>query len=308
MLPILEAAAPILRAQHSLITRPQTLQIASETDLRRLLRNGVWEKVDRCLYGPTGVPMHWHRRLMAAVLLAPPGSLISHRAAGGQLAVGGLVEPKPEITIPRGGKLRRPWLITHESLDLELADHVIIQGIPTTGPRRLAVDLGGVVSFERFKHTIRELRFEHGIDSPQLLHTYIRHKVQGRTGGGALRDWLDRYFDVEGVSESGLELVVLDALLDAGLPAPVRQHWVEANGRRYRIDLAYLAERVAIEVDGRQHEEPDVAASDAVRTKDLRRAGWIVLRIRSAHMATDLPVVIRQLRSTLDLAAVSVSQ
>lgn len=303
MYPLIELAAPVLRAQHSLITRRQSIRLgSSEACVRHLLRNGVWETVDRGLYGPSGVAMTWHRQLMAAVLLAPEGSLISHRASAALSSVGGLTEPTPEISIPRGSFFRRDWCITHESSDLELADRRIVDGIPTTGYLRLAVDLGGVVSFPRFRQTIREIRHGHQITSDQLLHTYLRHKCQGRTGSGPLRDWLDRYYSVEGVSESGAELVVLDAILDAGLPAPVRQQQVTTAGKRYRLDLAYPEQRLAIEVDGSQHGDVDIAAADAQRADRLRAAGWRIIRVRAKHLATDLPGALRELRTLLDLA------
>ncbi len=300
MIPLIEAAAPVLRAQHALILRRQAIRLVnSEACVRHLLRTGVWETVDRGLYGPTGVPSTWRRMLMAAILLAPEGSLVSHRAAAFLHGVGGLDQPMPEITIPRSSKLRRPWLVTHESLDLHLADRVELDGIPATGLRRLAVDLGGTVSFPRYKHTIREIRHGRGVSSPELLHTYLRHKCQGRTGGAALRDWLDRYFSVAGVSESGIELLVLDAILDAGLPAPVRQHWVDVSGHRYRLDLAYPGLRIAVEVDGRKHEDTDVRASDTQRTARLEAEGWRVIRVRAGRLASDLPLALARLREAL---------
>lgn len=303
MYPLIQAAAPVLRAQHSLITRRQAIALLdSEACVRHLLRTGVWEMVDRGLYGPAGVAMTWRRRLMAATLLAPDGSLISHRASGALHEVGGLGEPTPEISIPRGSNFRRPWCITHESGDLHLADRVTIDGIATTGLRRLAMDLGGVVTFPRFKQTIREIRHGHGVTSPELLHTYLRHKRQGRTGGAALRDWLDRYFSVEGTSESGAEFVVLDAVLDAGLPAPIRQHVVTVDGHRYRLDLAWAERLVALEVDGSQHDDVDIAENDELRTDRLEAAGWTIERVRAKRLATDLPPVLRRLRTHLDLA------
>ena len=295
---LIELARPVLCAQHSLITRDQIIALgATASALDHIVRRGVWEVVERGVYGPAGVPMTWRRRLMLAVLLAPPGSLISHRACAALNGVGGLDEPSPEITIPRGRTLRRGWLITHESCDLDLARAVEIDGIPTTDLTRLAIDLGGVVSFPRFRQTIRELRHGRGITSTDLLHSYLRHKRQGRNGGGPLRDWLDRYFTVEGVSESGAELVVLDAIIDAGLRTPVRQHHVEAGGRRFRLDLAYPELRVAIEVDGSQHDDVDVSENDDDRTALLERDGWTILRIRAQRLASDLPSLLRRLRS-----------
>lgn len=164
---------------------------------------------------------------------------------------------------------------------------------------RLAVDLGSVVSFERYKHTIRELRHGHGVTSDALLRTYLRHSQRGRNGCGALRDWLDRYFEVAGVSESGIELVVLDAIIDAALPAPARQLRVSAGGHPYRLDMAYPHVMLAIEVDGAQHQDLDIAADDAVRTARLEAAGWRVIRIRSAHLASDLAQALVIIRSVV---------
>lgn len=300
MIPLVELAAPLLRAQHSLITRRQAVRLAESSHcVDHLLAKGIWEAVDRGLYGPTGVAMGWRRQLMAAVLLAPPRSLISHRAAAALAGVGGLINPTPEISIPRGKTFRRPWLITHESTDLHLADPTVIDAIPTTGLCRLAMDLGGVTSGARFAQTMRELRHGHGVENLALLRTYLRHKRQGRNGGAALRDWLDRYFAIEGVPESGAEHVVLDSILDASLPTPVVQHWVEVAGHRYRLDLAYPALRIAIEVDGIQHEDRDIQLSDAERTARLRAAGWRVLRVRARHLATDLPALLAELRRLL---------
>ena len=50
------------------------------------------------------------------------------------------------------------------------------------------------------------------------------------------------------MTDSGFERLVVSRLVEAGLPAPVLQHAVEVGGRRYRIDLAYPGERVAIEL------------------------------------------------------------
>lgn len=300
MPPSLDPVRLLLERQNSLITRAQALVCGlSVPEVDALVRAGIWETVDRGLYGPVGVALSWTRRVHAAVLCAPAGSLASHRSCAVLHHVGGFTDPPVELTIARGSSFRRPDVVVHESCDLDLARPVLVDGVPTTDLRRLAMDLGSVVSFERYKHTIREIRHAHGVTSEQLLATYLAHRRRGRNGGAALRDWLDRYFDVGGVSESGLELVVLDALIDTGFPAPVRQLWVVAGDARYRLDMAYPDARICIEIDGRQHDDVDLAASDAVRTRHLEALGWTVLRIRSGHLAEDLARVMRQLRTCL---------
>ena len=294
---LLDLVRPTLELQHSLITREQSLACGlSVAQIERLVRLGVWDRVDRRLYGPAGVPNSWRRRLMGAVLCAPEGAAASHRAAAALRGVGGPLDPPVEISVPRGSRFRRPDVIAHESGDLGLARITVVDGIPTTDLRRVAMDLGAVVSFERFKHTIREIRHRHGVTSEQLLGTYLAHKRQGRNGGGALRDWLDRYFGVGGVSESGIELIALDALLDAGFPPPRRQFWVTTPVGRFRLDLAYPEQRICIEIDGRQHDDVDIAAYDAARTEALEGEGWVVLRVRSGHLASDLARVVSELR------------
>lgn len=293
----LHLVAPVLARQHSLITARQIKDVGGHHEAaRRLVERGIWERLDTMLFGPTGVSMYWRRKVMAALLVAPAGALASHRAAAHLLGTGGLEDPAPEITIPRGTSLRRKGVIVHESVDLDLAQRCVVDGIPTTGPHRLAVDLGAVVSPARYIHTVRELRHGMGVTSEQLLRTYLRHKERGRNGCGPLRDWLDRYFDVAGVPESGLEQLVLDAILDAGLPAPVLQHWVVTATGNYRLDIAYPERLTVLEVNGRQHADPDVSVNDAVRTDALEALGWEVLVIESDRLASDLTAVLRRLR------------
>jgi len=294
----LRRAAGVMGRQHGLITSSQALDVGiSRQRCSQLVQRGIWERPGRGLFGPAGMPWSWRRQVMGAVLVGPPGSLASHRSAAALLGVGGIVDPVPEVTIPRFTNLRRPGIVVHESTDVHLADVRVIDGIPTTGPRRLAMDLGAVVSEGRYRHALREVRFRHEVSTEALLRTYLRHKRSGRRGGGALRDWLDRYYAIEGVPESGLELVVLDALVDAGIPVPVAQLFVSTPAGRFRLDFAWPACMVAVEVDGRQHADPEAVARDAVRDAALAGLGWTVIRIRSWCLASDLRIAIDRLRS-----------
>lgn len=48
---------------------------------------------------------------------------------------------------------------------------------------------------------------------------------------------------------------------------------------KYRIDFAFEPERIALEVDGWHHGNPQNAARDQERDAWLRSQGWIILRI-----------------------------
>ncbi len=85
-----------------------------------------------------------------------------------------------------------------------------------------------------------------------------------------------------GPGDSGLELRVLRAVMEAGLPAPVQQFRVRVSGKRYRIDLAYPAEQVAIEVDGWEpHRTRSAFDADRARGNALVAVGWTLLRFTS---------------------------
>ncbi len=50
---------------------------------------------------------------------------------------------------------------------------------------------------------------------------------------------------------------------------------------RYRLDFAFPALRIAVEIDGPHHQRPDVAVRDTFRDQWLRDHGWIVFRVNA---------------------------
>ena len=100
--------------------------------------------------------------------------------------------------------------------------------------------------------------------------------------------WMPEVFTlVDRRSESPMESRIRIVLVLGGLPPRV-QYPVVANGRRYRLDLAYPAQRVAVEYDGAGHRLQARARLDLVREADLVAAGWRVLRF-DAHVVSARP-------------------
>jgi very-short-patch-repair endonuclease len=75
---------------------------------------------------------------------------------------------------------------------------------------------------------------------------------------------------------------MLESLMDRllrrhGIPRPERQY--EVAGGRYRLDYAWPAARLAVEVDGYgHHSDLEAFRHDRRRQNDLVLAGWTVLR------------------------------
>ena len=52
---------------------------------------------------------------------------------------------------------------------------------------------------------------------------------------------------------------------------------------RFKLDFAWPALKVALEVDGWHHRSPEGAAKDAARDSWLRSQGWVVFRVDAHH-------------------------
>jgi very-short-patch-repair endonuclease len=104
-----------------------------------------------------------------------------------------------------------------------------------------------------------------------------------------LRNVLARRTPGAEASESVLEDFISEAIRRFELPSPVAQHRVVVNGRRRRIDLAYVARKVALEAKGFEYHSGRARFDDdALRSNELRLAGWTVLEFTSAF--TDLQI------------------
>jgi very-short-patch-repair endonuclease len=84
----------------------------------------------------------------------------------------------------------------------------------------------------------------------------------------------------------------------------VREHLNEHRFRRqhpigpYIVDFACPARKLAIELDGGQHAEPQ--EEDAARTQDLARHGYRVIRFWNRDVIENLPGVLVLIRQELN--------
>lgn len=312
--------APTFAAQLALITRRQALAAgATRSAIDRRVRTGRWLRAEVGVYALAGVPWTWRRNL-AAVALATRGALASHRSAA--MLLGAHWDDRAvapfELSIPVGSMPERGYertrerspgcsIVIHESVDLARVEPWTIDGIPTTPPLRLAVDLGSVVDFERYRRSVAVLRRRHGVDWPALDRVYRQHSKQGRNGCGALRDLLDRHFGAVGVPDEVVEGRCFDLLVDAGLPAPIPQFEViRPDGRRARFDLAYPEFRIGIETEGSIHGDELVRADDNRRRNNVQLLGWTVFHFSWEEVSFQPDYVVATIRAALDAAMAGV--
>jgi len=170
-------------------------------------------------------------------------------------------------------------VIVHRSVDLIDADVVDHGGIRVTNPARTLCDIGLTSGAESVQNLVDHAVATGLVTIRSLIEVRRRVGEHGRNGVVRLDQAVDGLPTGATVTESGPETRLLRALLEGGLPRPVAQHEVRAGGRNYRLDLAYVDSRLAIEYDGAEvHTRVDNFVGDRRRQNDLVGAGWTILR------------------------------
>lgn len=146
-----------------------------------------------------------------------------------------------------------------------------------TGPARTLLDVCAVGDDLEALTALDEIRRLRLATWDDLWAT--RHLLCGRGRPGA--DRYRRTLATRGgrrVPDTLFARLFLLLLAEAGLPEPDAELAVVAGGRKYRLDLAYRAERLAVELDGRGHLAERAFEADRARDARLAAAGWRVLR------------------------------
>ncbi|HEY8544132.1 MAG TPA: DUF559 domain-containing protein, partial [Acidimicrobiales bacterium] len=269
--------------------------------LRHRIGRGRWVWAARRVVRIAGVPETWESRLLAHVLSAGEGAVASHRAAAELWGLDGVGRGIIELTVPRPRWYRVPGVRCHRSTDLDRAPATVVRGIPVTPVSRTLLDLGGVTGHRKVLLAVDSARRRRLTTWDDLLHTLVAHARRGRDGVGTLRQILDDHYGEAAVSDSAFERLVLSVLASAGLPTPELQHPVEADGQVYRLDLAYPAARLAIELDGSIHLERRVWEADHARQNALVLAGWTVLRFTWRDYVDRRHHLVAEVRAALEI-------
>jgi hypothetical protein len=104
-------------------------------------------------------------------------------------------------------------------------------------------------------------------------------------------------------SESPPESYFRVLLTLAGIQPTAANHWVvTSSGRRYRIDLAWIPEKVALEYQGAHHFDPAQRRADMTRRAHLEADGWIVVELNADDLI-DASTVVARVRAALARAA-----
>lgn len=262
------------------------------------LRSRAHVRLFRSVYADARLEIDHQVRVEAVGLLLTPGTAIGGRsaaAAAGIKDVAGDRDPVEVIAEPgvvfgpfKGMRIRRALLP-----DADL----LVRAPPRTTLLRAAVDIAcepdltpAVVALDRILH------------GGQLAHDSLREAVAGLFRRRGCRSARQAVALADGRSESPPETRTRLILSAAGL-APVPQYEIHVGGSFVaRVDLAFVAERVAIEYEGAWHWEPGQLRRDRRRLDGLTAAGWRVVHVTAADLH-DPETLLARIRCVLALAA-----
>jgi hypothetical protein len=270
---------------------PFTLASApcSRARVRRAIESRELVRVVHGAYLRSDVELTEITRAQAAAVVLGPTAVLCDRTAAWVLGVDCFryaeldAVPRLESCVLRGHEPTERREVLGRTRDLREDDVVEIGGVRVTSPLRTAADLLCLLPRREALAAADALMGLHGftvVELRRLLVRYFRRRgvIQARSLAPL----------VDGRAESPGESWVRLAIVDHGLPVPLPQYWINVDGvPTYRLDLAYLRARIAIEYDGEaHHSSPADRARDEQRRAWLRAHGWRVI-VLTKHSFSD---------------------
>jgi very-short-patch-repair endonuclease len=283
----------LLERQAGVVTLGQAVACGLSPDtVRRRVREGRWKQIHPTVHLVGGHRLTGEARVWAAWLYAGERSTVSGPAAA--FRHGMLREPPDvvDVTVPAALHRRpRPGIRWHRH-DLLPVDRVAIRGLWVTAPPLTALETAlarpdGSTFLDRGLQ--RHVRF------PTVYRAYCRHL--GRKGSTRARELICASADR---ADSAAERLLVRILRDGGVTGWELGHPFGP----WRIDLAFPAQKVAVEVDGwAWHVDADRFRNDRRKQNALVRTGWDPLRFTWHDLDGRPAAVLSEIQDTLAMAA-----
>lgn len=267
--------------QGAVLTRAQLRGSGvTRRQLDRLVATESLVRVGRGLYTQVGVAGGWEAELWMAVLDAGPGAVAYRLSAGAWWQLDGVPAGAIEVAVGRGHQSRSARTCRLPTLKAEQVTHH--HGLPITTTARTLADLGGVASHGTVERAL-ESSLRTGLVALEEVEA-LAGSLRSR-GAGVLRSVLA--VRPRGAPPTGSDAETLFAQIArrCGLPPPERQYRVLLRGREYRLDFAWPALRLAVEIDGFEvHGRPGALRADLRRQNRIQLDGWLILRFTWADL------------------------
>lgn len=295
--------AELAERQHCVFSYRQALAAGLTRDaVRYRLRSRRWKSVHRTVYRVNGAPLTFLGSTMGAVLAGGRAACASHETAAALWALDGCEQPATQhLSLGGGRDADIAGIKVHRPRNLPRADVTRLGVIPVTSPSRTLLDLAQHLPLDVLEIALDSAIRRELVDPSRLFGRVRRAAGPGRRGLPALIELLAERCEGS-ATESALETRFSRLLREAGLPIPVRQHEIRRRDGVLvaRVDFAYPADLVAIELDGyAYHHGRRRFDQDRTRQNRIADAGWLVLRFTDRDVRSRPSEVIRILAGAL---------
>lgn len=266
----------LLRRQAGVISYAQALAAGvSPSAVQRRLRAGRWLRLHPRVFLAADHPRTDEVRLRSAVLWAGPGAVAHGVSAAWWHELHPRLPRSVEVTVPRGRwpDARRGVVVRRRDVDrLDLSTY---RDVPVTGIALTAIEAAVVAGAQLLDRALQTC-----VDFDWVYRAHCRNL--GRHGSAAASALLVAAADR---AASQAERLLVGMLRHAGITGWVVGHAWEG----YLIDVAFPAQRIAIEVDGwAWHMTPERFVRDKRRQNAIVNGRWHVLRF-SWHDLVERP-------------------
>ena len=265
------AVRAIAGEQAAIVSRAQLLAAGvSRGKISRALHGGNLHRIHSGVYATVAPELLTEDgHLVAALLAAGDGALLSHGTAAWRWRI----IPAPPSVITLATPRRRgamPGLEVFDSARLRPGDITHKGRFATTTVARTLLDLATRYDRRALLRALAQAEFQHDLRPADVERTLRR----GHAGSANLRAALAQHAPGHGEMKSRLERRFRNLLIRHGIELPQRNQEVGP----WTVDCLWPGRRVAVELDGRQHERPHQADCDDDRDLWLRRHRYVARR------------------------------
>ncbi len=277
-----------LRRHDGVITLAQAASAGMHPEaVRRRVVSGRWRRLSPGVFFADDRPFTDAARIRAAVWSYGPTATASGASAAWWHRLVGAAPDRVEVTVPRAANGRRRPGTKLRRRDLPTADVTELRGLQVTALPLTALEAGiqrgGVPILDRALQRDAELR--------ELWRAQLRNK--GRYGSPRARMLLQAADDG---ARSAPERLFISLLKAAGITGWKANYPIAG----YVVDVAFLLQKVAIEIDGWAfHSDVTDFVNDRNRQNKLALLGWQVLRFTWWDLTEHPERVIAQVRRAI---------
>lgn len=268
-------------SQLGLITYEQLDDIGVTTRQRRtMIGSGAWQRRGRRVLADASAPDTDEQRLLAGTLDVGREAGVTATSAAWLVGVQGFAPRPVHVLTTRGGNHRPANAVLHETFWLPPHHLQVVRGVPCVSHERLVFELASLVRPKRLRRIADWIKSARGMSYDSMALTASELWRRGKPGSAEMRLLVDERLPGYVPPASELEASFRDLCDRFGLPQGVRQ--LNAGGDAWigRVDVAFAAARLLVELDSRQwHDTSTAFEDDRERTNALVLAGWRVVRI-----------------------------